>query len=125
MDHAFRLLNLAMDHQEGRAHHQPAIGLGERGEIKAGLVRGERVQLLEQEGVKFVCNANIGVTHEVAQLRKDFDAIVMCTGATLGRDLNAPGRVDLLAPGDVNELVFSGWPVSASNATRKKPGVVM
>ena len=51
-----------------------------------------RVQLLEQEGVKFVCNANIGVTHDVAQLRKDFDAIVMCTGATLGRDLNAPGR---------------------------------
>ena len=51
-----------------------------------------RVQLLEQEGVKFVCNANIGVTHDVAQLRKDFDAIVMCTGATLGRDLKAPGR---------------------------------
>ena len=51
-----------------------------------------RVQLLEQEGVKFVCNAHVGVTHDVAQLRKDFDAIVMCTGATLGRDLNAPGR---------------------------------
>ncbi len=51
-----------------------------------------RVQLLEQEGVKFVCNAHIGVTHPVDQLRKDFDAIVMCTGATLGRDLKAPGR---------------------------------
>ncbi len=51
-----------------------------------------RIQLLEQEGVKFVCNANIGVTHSVADLRRDFDAIVLCTGATLGRDLKAPGR---------------------------------
>ena len=51
-----------------------------------------RVKLLEQEGVKFVCNAHVGVTHDVAQLRADFDAIVMCTGATLGRDLKAPGR---------------------------------
>lgn len=51
-----------------------------------------RIQILEQEGVKFVCNAHVGVTHDVAQLRKDFDAIVMATGATLGRDLNAPGR---------------------------------
>ncbi len=51
-----------------------------------------RVQLLEQEGVKFVCNAHVGVTHAAAQLRKDHDAIVVCTGATLGRDLPAPGR---------------------------------
>ena len=51
-----------------------------------------RVQLLEQEGVKFVCNAHIGVTHDAAQLRKDHDAIVLATGATLGRDLPAPGR---------------------------------
>jgi glutamate synthase (NADPH/NADH) small chain len=51
-----------------------------------------RVQLLEQEGVKFVCNAHIGVTHDAAQLRKDFDSIVICTGATNGRDLPAPGR---------------------------------
>ncbi|MGI9133710.1 MAG: hypothetical protein ACR2I0_07175, partial [Rhodoferax sp.] len=28
-------------------------------------------------------------------------------------NLNGPGRVDLLAPGDVNELSFSAWPVSA------------
>ncbi len=51
-----------------------------------------RVQLLEQEGVKFVCNAHVGVTHDAAQLRKDHDAVVICTGATLGRDLKAPGR---------------------------------
>jgi glutamate synthase (NADPH/NADH) small chain len=39
-----------------------------------------------------VCNAHIGVTHDAAQLRKDFDSIVICTGATNGRDLPAPGR---------------------------------
>ncbi len=51
-----------------------------------------RIRLMEEEGIKFVCNANIGVTHDAAQLRKDHDAIVLATGATLGRDLNAPGR---------------------------------
>ena len=51
-----------------------------------------RVKLMEQEGVKFVCNAHIGVTHDAAALRKDFDAIVVCTGATLPRDLPIEGR---------------------------------
>jgi len=51
-----------------------------------------RIQLMEQEGVKFVCNANVGVTHDAAQLRKDFDSIVICTGATLPRDLPIEGR---------------------------------
>ncbi len=51
-----------------------------------------RVKLMEQEGVKFVCNAHIGVTHDAATLRKDFDAIVVCTGATLPRDLPIEGR---------------------------------
>ncbi len=51
-----------------------------------------RVQLLEQEGVKFVCNAHIGVTHDAAKLRSDFDAIVLCTGATQPRDLPIEGR---------------------------------
>ncbi|MFA6285741.1 MAG: glutamate synthase subunit beta [Opitutaceae bacterium] len=51
-----------------------------------------RIRLMEEEGIKFVCNANIGVTHDAAQLRKDFDAIVVCTGATLPRDLPIEGR---------------------------------
>jgi len=51
-----------------------------------------RIRLMEEEGVKFVCNVNIGVTHDAAQLRKDFDSIVVCTGATLPRDLPIEGR---------------------------------
>jgi glutamate synthase (NADPH/NADH) small chain len=51
-----------------------------------------RIELLEDEGVKFRCNVNIGkdITH--AQLEKDFDAIILCTGATKPRDLPIPGR---------------------------------
>ena len=51
-----------------------------------------RIRLMEEEGIKFVCNAHIGVTHDAAQLRKDFDSIVVCTGATLPRDLPIEGR---------------------------------
>jgi glutamate synthase (NADPH/NADH) small chain len=51
-----------------------------------------RLQLLEQEGIKFICNANVGENVEAQLLRKDFDAIVICTGATEPRDLPIPGR---------------------------------
>jgi glutamate synthase (NADPH) small chain len=51
-----------------------------------------RVKQLTDEGVEFVCNANIGVNVPTADLRRDFDAIVLCGGATQGRDLPIPGR---------------------------------
>jgi glutamate synthase (NADPH/NADH) small chain len=51
-----------------------------------------RLQLMEQEGVKFICNANVGDNVEAQLLRKDFDAIVICTGATQPRDLPVTGR---------------------------------
>jgi glutamate synthase (NADPH/NADH) small chain len=51
-----------------------------------------RIRLLEAEGVKFVCNANVGDNVEAQLLLKDFDAVVLCTGATLPRDLKVPGR---------------------------------
>jgi len=51
-----------------------------------------RIQVMEQEGVAFVCNADIGVTHDAAQLRRDHDAIAICTGATQPRDLPVEGR---------------------------------
>jgi len=51
-----------------------------------------RLKLMEQEGVKFVCNANVGENVEPQLLRKDFDAIVICTGATQPRDLPVEGR---------------------------------
>jgi glutamate synthase (NADPH/NADH) small chain len=47
---------------------------------------------MEDEGVRFVVNANVGTTHKVDDLRRDFDAIVLCGGATKSRDLPVPGR---------------------------------
>jgi glutamate synthase (NADPH/NADH) small chain len=51
-----------------------------------------RIRLLEQEGIKFVCNANVGDNYEAQMMRRDFDAIVLCTGATQARDLPIEGR---------------------------------
>jgi glutamate synthase (NADPH/NADH) small chain len=51
-----------------------------------------RVKLMEDEGIKFVVNANVGFDVKVEDLRRDFDAIVLCGGATAARELNVPGR---------------------------------
>jgi glutamate synthase (NADPH/NADH) small chain len=51
-----------------------------------------RVKLMEAEGITFKVNANIGFDVSVEDLRRDFDAIVLCGGATQARELNVPGR---------------------------------
>jgi len=72
-----------------------------------------RVNLLREEGVEFVTGAHVGKKedwpvghmtaimeergHEIRfidpnDLRSDFDAVIMCTGATRPRDLPIPGR---------------------------------
>jgi glutamate synthase (NADPH/NADH) small chain len=51
-----------------------------------------RLKIMEREGIRFICNANVGDNVEAQLLRKDFDAIVLCTGATLPRDLPVEGR---------------------------------
>jgi len=55
-------------------------------------VVARRISLMEKEGIKFVCNANVGENVEPQLLVKDFDATVICTGATLPRDLKVEGR---------------------------------
>src|SRR5574341_134459 len=51
-----------------------------------------RIDLMAEEGVKFVVNAHIGVDMPAMQLIHNFDAVVICAGATKGRDLPIPGR---------------------------------
>jgi glutamate synthase (NADPH/NADH) small chain len=52
-----------------------------------------RISLLEAEGIKFVCNTEVGgAEYPVQKLRSDFDAVVLTTGATLPRDLPVEGR---------------------------------
>ena len=55
-------------------------------------VVARRISLMEKEGIKFVCNATVGDNVEPQLLIKDFDATVICTGATLPRDLKVEGR---------------------------------
>jgi glutamate synthase (NADPH/NADH) small chain len=51
-----------------------------------------RLKTMEREGIKFICNAHVGDNVEAQLLRKDFDALVLCTGATQPRDLPVDGR---------------------------------
>jgi glutamate synthase (NADPH/NADH) small chain len=51
-----------------------------------------RVNLLVEEGVKFVIGAFIGKNYPTADLRASFDAIVLSGGATAARDLPVEGR---------------------------------
>jgi glutamate synthase (NADPH/NADH) small chain len=51
-----------------------------------------RIEQMEEEGVEFRCDANVGVNVATAELRDNFDAILLCGGATQPRDLNIPGR---------------------------------
>jgi glutamate synthase (NADPH/NADH) small chain len=55
-------------------------------------VVARRISLMEKEGIKFVCNATVGENVEAELLMKDFDATIICTGATLPRDLPVEGR---------------------------------
>ncbi|MCM1984329.1 glutamate synthase small subunit [Lyngbya confervoides] len=51
-----------------------------------------RLRLLEAEGITFTCNTEIGKDISAQQLLQDFDAVVLCTGATRPRDLPIEGR---------------------------------
>ena len=51
-----------------------------------------RIELMEKEGIKFICNANVGENVEPQLFLKEFDATVICTGATQPRDLPIEGR---------------------------------
>jgi glutamate synthase (NADPH/NADH) small chain len=94
---------MAAAQQLRRAGH--AVVLFERDEAAGGLVRfgvpdfkiekwvvERRVQQLRDEGVEVRCGVEVGRDVTVAQLREDFDAVVLATGSRVPRDLPAPGR---------------------------------
>ena len=56
-------------------------------------VVARRIALMEKEGIKFLCNANVGENVEPQLLIRDFDATVICTGATLPRDLTSKAAI--------------------------------
>jgi glutamate synthase (NADPH/NADH) small chain len=51
-----------------------------------------RIDLLAKEGVTFITNIEIGKDYPAPRLREEFDAVVLCCGATKPRDLPVPGR---------------------------------
>lgn len=55
-------------------------------------VLDRRLQQMKDEGVRFRVDANVGVNVEVAELREEFDAILLAGGSTVPRDLPVPGR---------------------------------
>ena len=51
-----------------------------------------RVQLMESEGVQFITGTEVGRDIAATELQDRFDALVLCGGATKGRDLPIEGR---------------------------------
>ena len=51
-----------------------------------------RVDLMAREGIHFVTSTEVGSDYPAERLRKEFDAVVLCAGATKPRDLSVEGR---------------------------------
>ena len=51
-----------------------------------------RIKLLEEEGIVFNCNANVGVNVSINDLLRESHAVVLAGGSTVPRDLKIPGR---------------------------------
>ena len=55
-------------------------------------VLDRRLDQMRQEGVRFVTGAHVGQGVPIADLRRDFDALLLTGGACAPRDLPIPGR---------------------------------
>jgi glutamate synthase (NADPH/NADH) small chain len=51
-----------------------------------------RIAIMEEEGVVFRCNANVGVNVSINDILREFNAIVLAGGSTVPRNLDIPGR---------------------------------
>ena len=94
---------LSAAQQLNRAGH--TVTLFEKSDRLGGLLRygipdfklekwviDRRLEQLREEGVSFQSGVHVGVDLSVSELRKGFDAVLLCTGAEAPRDLEAPGR---------------------------------
>jgi len=94
---------LAAAAQLNKAGHEVVVF--ERDDVPGGLLRygipdfklqkdvvERRIQLMEEEGIEFKCNANVGENVELSTLLREYQALVLAGGSTIPRDLNLPGR---------------------------------
>ncbi len=93
---------LAAAQQLNRAGH--SVTVFERDEKPGGLLRygipdfkmekhiiDRRLKVLKEEGIEFKCGIDIGVDIKADTLKGEFDALVLCGGATVRRDLPIKG----------------------------------
>ena len=59
-----------------------------------------KLNVMKDEGVEFVTEANIGQNIKAKKIMDDYDAVVLAVGASNPRDINAPGR-------DADEIYFA------------------
>ncbi len=94
---------LAVAAQLNKAGH--TVTVFERDDAIGGLLRygipdfkldksiiDRRTSIMEEDGITFKVNCNVGKDITVKQLQKEFDAIALCGGSTIPRDLAIPGR---------------------------------
>jgi glutamate synthase (NADPH/NADH) small chain len=94
---------LAAAQQLNRAGH--TVTLFEKNDRVGGLLRygipdfklekwiiDRRLEQLREEGVSFQTGVHVGVDLGVSDLRKNFDAVLLCTGCEQPRDLPVEGR---------------------------------
>ncbi|MES2448388.1 MAG: glutamate synthase subunit beta [Bacteroidota bacterium] len=94
---------LAAAAQLNKAGHE--VTVFERDDVPGGLLRygipdfklqkdvvERRIKLMEEEGIEFKCNANVGENVELSTLLREYQALVLAGGSTIPRDLNLPGR---------------------------------
>ncbi len=94
---------LAAAQQLARAGHD--VHVYEKNAMPGGLLRygipdfklekqiiERRVAQMQAEGVTFHCNVAVGLSLSVADLEKDYEAILLCGGAERARELPIPGR---------------------------------
>ncbi|SFU74127.1 glutamate synthase (NADH) small subunit [Clostridium sp. DSM 8431] len=51
-----------------------------------------KIKVMEEEGITFVTNADVGTNYKASKLVKEYDAVVLACGASNPRDIKAPGR---------------------------------
>jgi glutamate synthase (NADPH/NADH) small chain len=103
---------LSVANQLNKAGH--AVSVYERNKRIGGLVRygipnfkldkvkvvQRRVDIMAQEGVEFITEAHVGVDIPLKSLQEKYDAVVLCGGASLPRDLPIENR-------DANNIHFA------------------
>lgn len=51
-----------------------------------------RIRLMEEAGITFRCNVNVGVDITAKKLKENFDRVILACGASNPRDIKVPGR---------------------------------